>query len=172
MNNLIETDRLRLRPFELDDAEAAHAWFGDDIVMKYTPAGPDKSIQQTRDRLADYRKHQKIHGFSKWLISESESALPIGDAGLYFLEELNWIDLGFRFAQPYWGRGLATEVAEAWIQTAFGELNLEQIGAFVHVENLASIRVLEKLRFRSLRKDVIMDMPSLLFILESPVRPK
>ncbi|WP_225889140.1 GNAT family N-acetyltransferase [Halomicronema hongdechloris] len=39
------------------------------------------------------------------------SSQTIGDVGLIVLEEPNWIDLGFRFAQQFWGRGFATEVA-------------------------------------------------------------
>ena len=46
----IETSRLILRPFESGDVEAAFTWFGDPIVMRFTPAGPDASPQQTKAR--------------------------------------------------------------------------------------------------------------------------
>jgi len=49
----METRRLILRPFESEDAEAAFVWFGDPIVMRFTPAGPDTSIEQTKARLAN-----------------------------------------------------------------------------------------------------------------------
>src|SRR5260370_30590554 len=48
-----ETRRLILRPFESGDAEAAFAWFGDAIVMRFTPTGPDISVEQTKARV-DY----------------------------------------------------------------------------------------------------------------------
>jgi RimJ/RimL family protein N-acetyltransferase len=64
----METRRLILRPFESEDAEAAYAWFGDPIVMRFTPAGPDTSIEQTKARLANYQVHQTEHGFSKWIV--------------------------------------------------------------------------------------------------------
>ena len=163
MLNVVETRRLLLRPFELADAEVAHGWFGDPLVMKHTPTGIDDSVQKTRKRLAEYQTHQTTHGFSKWLITERESGRPIGDAGLLRLPELGWIDLGFRLSPSYWGRGLATEAASAWVSAAFGTLGLARLGAFVHPENTASIRILEKLGFRFERQDVVMGMRAIVF---------
>ena len=57
MRATIETSRLILRPFESSDVEAAFAWFGDPIVMRFTPTGPDTSIEQTKARLASYQEH-------------------------------------------------------------------------------------------------------------------
>ena len=54
VRTLIETRRLILRPFKSDDVEAAFAWFGDPIVMRFTPSGPDTSIEQTKARLARF----------------------------------------------------------------------------------------------------------------------
>ncbi len=163
MVNVIDTRRLRLRPFELSDAEAAHGWLGDPLVMQYTPAGVVSGVHKTRERLAEYRAHQATHGFSKWLIADRASGRPIGDAGLLQLPELGWIDLGFRLSPSHWGQGLATEAASAWVSAAFGPLGLARLGAFVHPENAASIRVLEKLGFRSERQDVVMGMRSIVF---------
>jgi len=109
----IETERLILRPFEVADTETAFCWFGDPVVMRFTPTGPDASIEQTKARLANYRDHQIAHGFSKWMILDRRSELPIGDSGLLVPGEQGWIDLGFRLAQQYWGKGLATEAGYA-----------------------------------------------------------
>ena len=163
----IETERLILRPFEVADTEAAFGWFGDPVVMRFTPTGPDASIEQTEARLANYREHQIAHGFSKWMILDRRSKLPIGDSGLLRLKEYGWIDIGFRLAQPYWGKGLATEAASAWVRAAFGELHLERLTAMVHPENVASIRVLAKLRFREDRRDNILGMNSIIFTLDA-----
>ena len=73
--------------------------------MQFTPAGPDKSVEETRARLIGHQNHQKAHGFSKWLILERDSGVAIGDSGLLVLQDYGWVDLGFRFAQPYWGKG-------------------------------------------------------------------
>ena len=163
----IETSRLILRPFESGDVEAAFAWFGDPIVMRFTPTGPDASPRQTKARLGKYHEHQTAHGFSKWIILDRGSARPMGDAGLLMLKEYSWIDLGVRLAQSYWGKGLATEATSAWVCAAFDDFQLDRLGAFVHPENLASIRLLEKLGFRIERQETIMGMNSIVFSLDS-----
>jgi ribosomal-protein-alanine N-acetyltransferase len=170
MQARIETSRVILRPFEASDAQSAFEWFGDPVVMRFTPTGPDKSIEETITRLAGYQNHQKAHGFSKWLIRERDSGIAIGDSGLSALPEYGWVDLGFRFAQPWWGKGLATEVASAWVRAAFDEFRVGQLGAFVHPENLASVRVLEKVGFHAERKDVVMGMESIVFSLGTSAR--
>jgi len=167
MQTRLETSRLILRPFEPSDAQAAFEWFGDPIVMRFTPSGPDESIEETRTRLAGYENHQRAHGFSKWLILERDSGIAIGDSGLFVLPEYSWVDLGFRFAQPFWGKGLATEVASAWVRVAFNEFRVGHVGAFVHPKNLASIRVLEKVGFRAERRDMVMGMDSIVYSLDA-----
>ncbi len=166
MRATIETSRLIVRPFELGDVEAAFAWFSDRIVMRFTPSGPDISIEQTKARLANYQEHQAAHGFSRWIMLDRSVGRPIGDSGLLALHEYGWIDLGFRLVQPYWGKGLATESASAWVRAAFDDFHIDRLTSFVHPENVASIRVLEKLRFRAERQDTIMGMSSILFSLD------
>jgi len=100
--------------FQLSDVEAAFTWFGDPVVMQLTVTGPDQSIEDTRRRLTYFEEHQRVRGFSKWIILDAVAGGAIGDSGLLVQEEYGWIDLGFRLAQQYWGRGLATEAASAW----------------------------------------------------------
>jgi RimJ/RimL family protein N-acetyltransferase len=170
MQNRIETNRLILRPFEPSDAEAAFGWFGDSVVMRFTPTGPDKSTEETKARLVSYAKHQLVHGFSKWLVLDRDSGVAIGDSGLLVLQDYSWVDLGFRFAQRYWGRGFATEAAFAWVGAAFDEFRVGQLGAFVNPQNIASIRVLEKVGFHAERRDMVMGMDSIVFSLDANTR--
>jgi ribosomal-protein-alanine N-acetyltransferase len=166
VNEMIETPRLALRPFTVADAAQAFDWFGDPEVMRFTPTGPDRSQEETRERLGRYCEHQATHGFSKWLIQEKSSGNAIGDSGLLVLAELgSTTDLGFRFAPAYWGRGLATEVAAGWICAAFDVLGLDRLTAFAHVDNVASLRVLEKVGFRRQRREAVMGMDSITHVL-------
>src|SRR5258707_10810602 len=109
MHTNVHTAQQILHAFDSGDVQAAFRWFGDPIVMRFTPSGPDTSIDQTKARLAKYQEHQTTHGFSKWIILDRRSGSAIGDSGLLKLEDHGWIDLGFRLAQRYWGKGLATE---------------------------------------------------------------
>jgi len=127
-------------------------------------------MEETITRLTGYQNHQKAHGFSKWLTLERDSGVAIGDSGLFVLPEYGWIDLGFRFAQPCWGKGLATEVASARVRAALDEFRVGQLGAFAHPKNLASVRVLEKVGFREKRRDMVMGMDSIVFFLDAGAR--
>jgi len=168
MRDKIETPRLCIEPFTSDDAAAAFAWFSDPEVMRFIPTGPDRSMGETKKRLARYIEHQTLHGFSKWIVRERASGKPIGDTGLIVLEDLGGkIDLGFRFARSYWGQGFATEAASAWVRAAFVDFQLDGLTAFAHPENLASLRVLQKLHFRSMGHDRVMGMDSLVFSLSA-----
>jgi ribosomal-protein-alanine N-acetyltransferase len=161
----IETDRLRLRPFTPADVQAAFGWFGDPFVMRFTPSGPDSSMGETATRLTSYQCHQSAHGFSKWIIIDRSSNRAIGDSGLLVLPEYGWIDFGYRLARPFWGKGLATEAASAWVQKAFSELNLNRLTAIVNPENASSTRVLQKLGFLEERRERIMGMESIVYCL-------
>lgn len=81
------------------------------------------------------------------------------------LQEYGWTYLGFRLAQSYWGKGLATEAASAWVRAAFDDFHIDRLTSFVHPENVSSMRVLEKLGFRAAGRDTIMGMNSILFLL-------
>jgi len=67
------------------------------------------------------------------------------------------------------GKGLATEAATAWVRAAFDEFRLARLGAFVHPENHASIRILEKLGFHAERREMVMGMDSVVFFLDTEV---
>jgi ribosomal-protein-alanine N-acetyltransferase len=162
LSDSLQTRRLVLRPFQPSDATVAFGWFGDPVVMRFTPTGPDKSIEETEARLVSYQKHQDMHGFSKWVVVERNSGAAIGDSGLFVLQGYGWVDLGFRFARQYWDNGFATEVASAWVNAAL-DIRIVELGAFVHPENLASIRVLEKIGFRAKRLQTVLGMNSIVF---------
>jgi len=166
MRDHIETEHLTLRPFKAEDAEAAYSWLGDGEVMRYMPAGPDGSLGQTIARLATYREHQLVYGYSKWLVSDRDSGAPIGDAGLLWLPGAENVDLGFRFLKHSWGRGFGREVARAWIHVAFAELNLARLAAFAHPENTNAFRVLDRVGFRRIGICRVLGMEAVSFGLE------
>ena len=143
----------------------AFQWFGDGDVMRFTPTGPDASLEHTKNRLATYREHQAAHGFSKWLVQERLSGEAIGDSGLLVLPESAGIDLGFRFLKRFWSRGFATEAAAAWIDAAFTLLALQRLTAFCHPKNLASVRVLANVGFRRVGEGRVMGMEAISFAL-------
>jgi RimJ/RimL family protein N-acetyltransferase len=164
MTTVLETPRLRFRPFELTDAPVVYPWMTDAEIMRYMPTGQDYTMEQVEARVARYIAHQQQHGYSRWLMFDRTSGEAIGDAGLLYLPATQEIELGYRLIKPWWGRGLATETAVAWLQYAFETLGLTEVIAFSHPDNRASVRVMEKSGFEFLRQDNIAGMNVVVYV--------
>jgi ribosomal-protein-alanine N-acetyltransferase len=140
---IIETPRLLLREFVLNDAENIWELNSDPEVIKYTGDPPFETIEKAREFLLNYKDYEK-NSFGRWAIITKESDSFIGWCGLK-LNEQNLVDIGFRFFKKEWNKGYATEAAHACLDYGFKELNLKEIIGRVARENKASIKVLEKL---------------------------
>jgi RimJ/RimL family protein N-acetyltransferase len=158
MDDWIETERTRMRPFEEGDAEAAFAWFSDPEVMRFIPGGPDATLADTCRRIAGYREHQARFGFSKRLIIHRESGQAIGDSGLFYLPDGERMELGFRLTKSYWGQGYAAEVGQAWLRWFDAQLKGQPLFADVHPEHIRSQQVLSKLGFQYSHSEDVLGM--------------
>lgn len=145
---ILETGRLILREFGEADVEAFYLLGSHPAIIKYTgdPGGGMTSIEHALEILrshpmADYEKH----GFGRWACVHKEKGEVIGFAGLKYLEELDEVDIGYRLLPEYWGAGIATEAAQAVLEFGFRKLQMEEIIGLAVPENVASIRILEKL---------------------------
>ncbi len=146
---ILETERLILREFTLDDTPVFHRMVTDRDVTRYTGEGGrtitlDEARQGMIDRpLRDYA----TRGYGRWATVLKATNEVIGFAGLKYLDDVQDVDLGYRFFKEFWGRGLATEASRAVVEYGFGPLQLKKIIGIADRENVASIRVLEKLGF-------------------------
>jgi len=163
---VLETTRTRLRPFQPADVEAAFGWFSDPEVMRFIPYGPDAAREASSARIARYLEHEVKYGFSKWIILDRESGVPIGDSGFFHLPDLKRVELGYRLAKPWWGRGLATEVASRWIEVARPWYGFECVYAFANPENAPSIQVMKKAGFHYSHREELYGMDAPLYSLE------
>ncbi len=143
---ICETDRLLLREFTLDDAEAFFELHRDPAVTRFTSDAGPATVDEARDILrtrpiADYQKY----GYGRWACILKSNGQLIGMTGLKYLDDLREVDIGYRLLPAHWGRGLATEASRPAIRYGFGVLHLERIIGLVDPANVASVRVLEKL---------------------------
>ena len=125
--------------------------------MRYIGTGDShsESIEETERRLQGLIDHQDAHGFSLWAVTDRANGTVMGDAGLiHYAHRGPDVELAYRLAKPYWGKGFATEAARAWVEHGFDELTLDRIVAVTHPENVASRRVLEKVGMRYERMTV------------------
>jgi RimJ/RimL family protein N-acetyltransferase len=144
-----ESERLIFRPFDLEDADAVLAFSSNELVTRYTgDAGIVKNLSDARSVISnvwfsDYEKY----GYGRYAVVDKQTERVIGFAGLKFLPEEGFPDLGYRFLPNYWGQGIGQEAAIACLRFAKRVLELKQIIGFAMPENLGSIKILENAGF-------------------------
>ncbi|WP_292943433.1 GNAT family N-acetyltransferase [Olleya sp. UBA1516] len=148
-----ETERLIITKFTLDDAQ-----FFIDLVN--TPKfklfiGDRKvnTIDQAKARikkghLNDYKTHG--YGFYK-LHLKAENNKPIGTNGLTKRANLELPDIGFAMLPEYEGKGYGLESSLAILELAKNSFDLKKIGAITKDNNVASIKLIEKLGFNFIK---------------------
>jgi RimJ/RimL family protein N-acetyltransferase len=145
----IETDRLRLRTWRDDDLEPFAAMNADPEVARFLRDGTPAPRQASEDLLATIRDHWEEHGFGLWAAEMKETGAFIGFVGLavptFLPEVLPAVEVGWRVARSYWGRGLATEGGAGSLAYGFDGLGLERIISICRPANVASWRVMEKI---------------------------
>ncbi|MCW3086567.1 MAG: GCN5-related N-acetyltransferase [Bacteroidetes bacterium] len=144
MKKTIETERLYLCEFALEDAQLLIDLNSDREVTRYTGDGPVKDLDAAKKILSDVIFPQYKNNLGRWAVHLRSTGEFIGWCGLKHIAELNEIDLGYRFFQKHWGQGYATEAAKAVMEYGATILNLETIVGRAAVGNLNSIKVLEK----------------------------
>jgi RimJ/RimL family protein N-acetyltransferase len=115
-------------------------------------------------RLAADEAHWDEHGFGPWSLIEQDSGFVIGRGGLQWteLDDRRVVELPWAIASMHWGRGFATEAAEAALEWA-RELELEEVVALVTPDNDASRRVAEKIGMRVESQTVHGGLPHLVY---------
>ncbi len=146
---ITSTPRLLLRPLTLNDAAALAPLFADAEVMRFGdgPQSPEWAQAWLRRALANYERR----GYGPWAVVEKGSGDLIGYCGLFDFPDINGrpeVEIGYRLARAYWGRGYATEAVSAARDYAFGVLGLPRLIALIDPANVASIRVAEKAGLR------------------------
>ena len=149
----IETERLLLRKFTLDDLDDYFDLGTRPEVLRFVGGKPFASIDEARETLvaAPLRDYQ-LYGYGRLACIEKATGRLIGFNGLKYLPDIDEVDVGYRFFSDCWGKGYATESSLAVMQYGRESLGLERIVGIVHPENAASIRVLKKLGLRYEKK--------------------
>jgi len=144
--NILETARLALREFTLQDAAFI-------IELVNTPGWiafiGDRNIH-TREAAEAYLANGPLksyanNGFGLSLVALKESGVPIGMCGLIKRDTLEHVDIGFAFLPAFEGNGYGYEIASATLQYARETLQLPKIVAITVPYNERSIRLLEKI---------------------------
>ncbi len=146
MKTIVETERLVLREFSPKDANDMFQLNADPEVIKYTGDPPFTSVNEAEVFLKNYSDYER-NGFGRWAVISKQTGEYLGWCGLK-LNEQNLVDIGFRFFRNQWGKGFATESARATLKVAFNDLKIDEVIGRASRDNLASVKVLEKLNMK------------------------
>jgi len=145
---ILHTERLTLRELSLADVPALAAILGDPEVMRFSVRGP-LSEQATTEFIEWSMRCYVADGFGPWAVIEVSSGLLAGFCALNReeVDRADEVEIGYRLAPAFWGRGLGTEAAMATLAHGFENLRLDSIIAIVQPANVASVRVINKVGF-------------------------
>jgi ribosomal-protein-alanine N-acetyltransferase len=154
----LETERLVLRPLELDDIDVLAKFYADPEVMRYI--GPGEAIDHERSRQSVERMIAgfEAEGYGQLGVVRKEDGAFMGRCGLLLWDTASWTptrkadakgsvetEVGYLLGRNYWGHAYATEAATAVRDWAFEQLSLERLIALIQRGNERSIAVARKL---------------------------
>jgi RimJ/RimL family protein N-acetyltransferase len=141
----LETNRLVLRMLRESDLDAYAAMCADAEVMRYIGPGKPLSRAEAWRNLALMVGHWQLRGYGIWAVEDRQSGVLVGRVGLWYPEGWPGLEVGWMLRRPDWGRGFATEAARAALAYAFSVLGSPRVISLIHPDNVASIRVAERL---------------------------
>ena len=144
-----DLERVRLRPFGVDDAPSLYALYSDPETMRYLVrprmTDPSQAEEMLAKALAAYEDGSNLQ-----LAIERRSDRAFLGACLLFRFDApsRRAEIGYILGQAHWGQGYLSEALPALIDHGFGELKLNRLEADVDPRNEASMRVLDRMGFR------------------------
>lgn len=145
--NVIETERLILRPWQEHDAEALYKYASDPDIGP--PAGwpPHTSVENSREII------RTVFSVPETYAVCLKDGSPIGSIGLKLNGSTDMTnrddecELGYWIGKPFWGQGMIPEASRALLRHAFEDLGMRAVWCGYYEGNQKSKRVQEKLGF-------------------------
>lgn len=173
------TERLQLRPYQLADADAAHAVLDTEEEVWRFDRGHAPTLEDRRANIARYDALHDQFGFGPCAAflpaPDGGEGELVGQGGLnrYVYDHRDGtrtveFEVMFKLARPCWGQGFATEIARFWVGFAFDHVRLPRLVVGPEQKNERSVRVLERLGARI--QDDWLDADRVLAFIEPPQR--
>ena len=145
----LTTPRCRLRPVTADDAEPLHELWSSPGVRRFLWDGEIIPMARTRAAIEQNERMFEEQTFGLWGARSPGSRNLVGFGGLWHFRDPPDLELLYGVAERLWGQGYAGEIAQAVLTYCFDSSNRPVVRASTDVANSSSVRVLEKLGFRS-----------------------
>ena len=145
----MSSPKLTLHPADPNLAPMLYEWRQDEVMKKYNPLMPS-SVEEVRERLA--KNSSNLDEFDKaeaffWFVQLNGE--HIGNVSHSNVNKMMLTaEIGYNVISSARGKGIATEVVKLATRNIFEKTSIRKLIAFVHEENLPSIRVLEKVGYK------------------------
>ncbi len=161
----VETPRMVCERLRMEHLPEISPLLSNPRVAEWLWPHGEPTEQELIDGTRQKEAHWERHGFGLWLLRDRQTQGTVGWGGLQwtYVAELDEVEVAWAITPERWRQGLATELAQAAISSAFGPLGLGQIIAFTLPNNVASRRVMEKTGFVYERDIVHALLPHVLY---------
>ncbi len=158
MNNkgtvVLETERLILRKFKLEDVEEIFKnWGSDDEVTKYVRWSTHKTIEDTKEYLENVMQKYENDEF-EWALTLKDTGELIGAMGT-FVSEDDRIEIGYNTARKHWRNGYTTEALRAVMNYLINEVGIRRFRCSHAKLNPASGAVMQKVGFKYVKDEYV-----------------
>lgn len=146
MEIVIETKRLILRKFTVDDAAFMLELLNTPTWLRFIGDRNVRTLEESEQYLlnGNIRSYHE-YGFGFYVVVIKETQESIGICGIVKREGLEDVDIGFAFFQQFMGKGYGYESASAVLHYALNDLKIRRIVAIVNPENLVSVALIKKI---------------------------
>lgn len=143
---IIETKRLILRPFMIEDAPAVfETWASDPEATKYMSWQTHHSLADSQGYMAFVQEMYEKKNGGDWAVTLKATGKPIGSLGAYIENErVKSVNCGYIIGKPYWRQGYTSEAFRAVIDYLFRKTEVLRIEAYHDIRNIGSGAVMRK----------------------------
>lgn len=157
-SDILNTERLILRRFTMEDCEALLAITQEPNIFQYFPTRSAWTMEKVERSIEHQTNHWQTFGYSQMAVTLRETGQLMGWCGLEWLPDTNETEVGYLLSHAFWGKGYATEAARASVKFGLEEIGLKEIIGLTDPLNIASQRVLEKCGLTFTRRQVYFGM--------------
>jgi len=168
MHIILQTPRLILRRFTEADAPLLLQLNSDPEVLKYIHEPALENEEHAKTILTTIILPQYKNNLGRWAVHTKDNNEFIGWCGLKHLIDTGEIDLGYRLMKQFWGKGFAYEAAKHTVEYGFNQLHLKTITGRAHIENTASLKILEKIGMQFIKEEIVDDCRVRTYSLSNP----
>jgi ribosomal-protein-alanine N-acetyltransferase len=162
----LTTRRLALHPVVEEEAQPLHALWSSAGVRRFLWDDEIIPLSRTEAAIAESRRQFAERGHGLWCAWLAKPRELCGFGGIWPFRDPPELELLYGVAEPLWGQGYATEIAQGIVGHCFQSLSMSVVRASTDAENVASIHVLEKLKFDFVDRKTVASLDTVFYELK------